>query len=243
MKKIVKLTEQDLENIVKKVLSEQGSMFGIASTETPGYREKKRERNVNVSTPLHISAAIEFIKKRKDVLTEKNLTNKNIETLSEILCEKSIRLGSCNPSLWGGKDLRGKDNKNYLGYNDFSTSYSKSPSFGKKNFTYSEQPTFIHEVMLTFGQANVQSTGGGWVVTDNYDFKNILDTKPYLKTDSNSKIVLNTLRGVGLAFAGPLAGKSPVHGIEEVLSQMHNTGYPGYPVKINIPKNGCKCKP
>ena len=84
MKKIVKLTEQDLENIVKKVISEQGSMFGTAGTEIPGYKEKERARNVNVSTPLHISAAIEFIKKRKDVFTENYISKPENDQLSGI---------------------------------------------------------------------------------------------------------------------------------------------------------------
>ena len=37
--RIIKLTEGDLAQIVKKVLSEQGSMFGTAGTEIPGYRK------------------------------------------------------------------------------------------------------------------------------------------------------------------------------------------------------------
>jgi len=39
MKKIIKLTESDLQRIVKKVLNEQGSMFGVAGTNIPGYRQ------------------------------------------------------------------------------------------------------------------------------------------------------------------------------------------------------------
>lgn len=45
MKKIIKLTESDLQNIVKKVLKEQGSMFGTAGTNIPGYR-KDDVRNI-----------------------------------------------------------------------------------------------------------------------------------------------------------------------------------------------------
>jgi hypothetical protein len=44
------------------------------------------------------------------------------------------------------------------------------------------------------------------------------------------------------AIGGWLMGKSPVNGIEEVMSQLHNTGYKGFPVQINVPSNGCKCK-
>lgn len=38
MKKIIKLTESDLKEIVEKVLNEQASMFGTAGTEIAGYR-------------------------------------------------------------------------------------------------------------------------------------------------------------------------------------------------------------
>lgn len=37
--KIIRITESDLKQIVQKVLSEQGSMFGTAGTEIPGYRK------------------------------------------------------------------------------------------------------------------------------------------------------------------------------------------------------------
>jgi hypothetical protein len=241
MKKIIKLTEKDLSNIVRKVILEQGNMFGTAGTEIPGFDKKIRPRR-DIDIPLYIRAAIEFIKRRKITLTEKDLSNDNIKRLSDIICEKANRLGSCNPSLWDGKDLKNHNNKNYLGYYDCSTEYSKSPSFKKESFTYGEQTESIKEIMLTLGQSHIESTGNGWVLTDDYNFDNILEKKPFLKTDKNYKIILNTIRGIGLSITGPILGKSPVYGIEEALSQIHNTGYPCYPVKINVPFNGCKCK-
>lgn len=39
MKKVIRLTEEDLKSIVKKVLSEQGNIYGTAGAGIPGYRQ------------------------------------------------------------------------------------------------------------------------------------------------------------------------------------------------------------
>jgi len=141
------------------------------------------------------------------------------------------------------KDLKQVDNKNHLGYNDMSTSYSKSPNYNGKTFSFGAQPQFIKEIMLTLGNMTITKSGSGWVVNDVYDFKNILEKKTYLKTDNFFKQQLFKLRGVLVALAGVvLPNKSFVPGIEEILAQKHNSGYNGYNVRINVPFNGCKCK-
>jgi hypothetical protein len=193
--------------------------------------------------PLHHKCAIYFMQERQNVLTEKDLSQENLNTLSNMICEKAIRLGSCDPSRWTGKDLKQVDNKNHLGYNDMSTSYSKSPNYNGKTFSFGAQPQFIKEIMLTLGNLTVTKSGSGWVVNDVYDFKNILEKKTYLKTDNFFKQQLFKLRGVLVALAGAvLPNKSFVPGIEEILAQKHNSGYNGYNVRINVPFNGCKCK-
>lgn len=54
MKKIIRLTESDLETIVEKVLQEQGSMFGVSGTDLPGYRRddfRNKPNTQKVVTP------------------------------------------------------------------------------------------------------------------------------------------------------------------------------------------------
>ena len=100
---------------------------------------------------LHIYAAMRFAKLTTSPLTEKELRPDTLQTLSNILCEKSNRMKTCDPSMWTGKDPKGNSNKNYLGYLDYSSLYSKSPeydpSFKKSSFSYS-QPKAIKELML-----------------------------------------------------------------------------------------------
>jgi hypothetical protein len=150
-------------------------------------------------------------------------------------------MGNCNPDMWSGNDPRGNPNKNLIGYSDYSTLYSKSPSYKGSSVSYS-QPTPIKELMLTLGGATVRQGGNGWVVTDVYNFDNIMEKKPHLKTDSYFKMGLNAIRGVGAAIGGWIMGKGATAGIEEMMSQLHNTGYKGFNVQINVPSNGCKCK-
>lgn len=227
MKKII-LTESQVERMMGELV-EQSSI----------------NRYVNdtiKNSPLHVYCAIRFLNRQTSTLTEREIKRETLANLSKILCEKAMRMGSCDPSKWPGNDPRSKPNKNSLGYNDFTTLYSKSPSYKGTSFSYGSQPIFIQELMLTLGRATITSTGSGWHVKDYYNFDNIMEKKPHLKTDSYFKMGLNVVRGIGAAIGGWILGKSPVNGIEEVMSQLHNTGYKGFPVELNVPSNGCKCK-
>lgn len=56
MKKVIKLTESDLREIVEKVLNEQASMFGTAGTEIAGYRrDDSRQPNRGITTKPNIN--------------------------------------------------------------------------------------------------------------------------------------------------------------------------------------------
>lgn len=189
---------------------------------------------------LHIYAALRFAKLNSSPLTESELRSDTIQTLSEILCEKSKRMKTCDPSMWSGKDPKGNDNKNYLGYLDYSSLYSKSPeydpSFKKSSFSYS-QPRPIKELMLTLGQASVKKQGDNWVVSDTYNFDNILKSKPWLKMSPS----LSILHGIAVSVYDLVRGKAPVAGAEEILSQYHNFGFEGYKTQLTIPMGNCKC--
>jgi peptidoglycan hydrolase-like protein with peptidoglycan-binding domain len=82
----IKLTEQDLEKIVKKVLSEQGSMFGVAGTGIPGYR-KDDTRN------LPKTNKIEDINPKKLKLGDGGKTSPKLIPDVKILQKKLMDLG------------------------------------------------------------------------------------------------------------------------------------------------------
>ena len=226
MKKII-LNENQVKTLVEQIIPLP--VTSMVSTQV-------------AQSPLHVYCALRFLKMSKDTLTEKELKKDTLSTLSNIICEKANRMGNCNPDMWQGKDPKGNPNKNLLGYHDYTTLYSKSPSYKGSSFTYGSQPTNISELMLTLGGSTIRQGGSGWVVNDMYNFDNIMEKKTHLKTNNYFKMYLNTIRGIGAAIGGWLMGKSPVNGIEEVMSQLHNTGYKGFPVQINVPSNGCKCK-
>jgi hypothetical protein len=193
--------------------------------------------------PLHHKCALRFAAIAKTPLTEADLSDENLKVLSDMICQKAIRLKSCDPSKWKGEDKRGVKNKNHLLYEDMSIYNKKSPSYGKSSFTYEEQPTDILEIMFTVGTSEITKTGSGWLVVDRYNFDKILKSKPYLKTEGFFDSISNIVKGLYHGFTNMIQGKSPVAGFEETLSQLHNFGYNGYPVKINVPSYGCKCKP
>ena len=227
MKKIV-LSENQAKTLVEQIISPLTVSNMVTSQ--------------MVQSPLHVYCALRFLKMSKETLTEKELKKDTLSTLSNVICEKANRMGNCNPDMWQGKDPKGLPNKNQLGYHDFTTLYSKSPSYKKTGFTYEGQPTNISELMLTLGGSTIRQGGNGWVVTDVYNFDNIMKDKPRLKTNNYFKMLFNTVVGAGFAVIGKALGRSYVNGIEEVMSQLHNLGYKGYNVQINFPSNGCKCK-
>ena len=189
---------------------------------------------------LHLYAALRFAKLTSKPLTESELRSDTIQTLSNIICEKSLRMKTCDPNMWEGKDPKGNSNKNYLGYLDYSTLYSKSLQFDKtlksSSFNYN-QPRTIKELMLTLGQASVTKQGNNWVVSDMYNFDNIQKAKPWLKNISLG----NVFHGIAVAVWEVLQGKAPTSGAEEILSQYHNFGYKGFKTKITVPIGNCGC--
>lgn len=196
------------------------------------------------SYPLHIYNTLRFSSMNTSPLTEKEIKPSSMKTLIDVICQKSVRMKTCDPSKWAGNDKQGKPNKNRLSYHDFTTEYSKSPNFGGAKFNYHSQPEFLQEWILTLGQTTITKSGSGWVLTDMYNFDNIMKTNPSLKTGNYLKSTLNIFKGIfnavwGAAKDRSLAGAAA--GMEEVLSQYHNFGYKGFPVKINVPMGHCKC--
>lgn len=227
MKKTLLITENEKKSILKIHIEN-------------GYNTINETLNFGI--PLYIIGATEFAKKRTEVFTEKEMTQSQLSILSNIICEKSKRFGSCDPKDWEGKDERNVDNKMTINYPDSTLHNPKSPSFGKSSFTYDEQPSEIKEILLFLGGFTVTDSGSSWKVTDMYNFDNIQKAHPQLKEKGWFNTTVNILSGVLKTGFDLYRGKSPAAGVEELLSQYHNFGYKGFPVEILVPKKNCPCK-
>lgn len=197
---------------------------------------------VGSDQPLHFRAAIKFMVKSKTPLTNQFLSQTNISTLQDILCNKSKLQKTCDSNKWSGVNRKNLSNQNSLHYDDYTMKYPKSPSYQKTTFTYNEQPTNIRELMLTIGSSTVKTSGNSWVIDDVYNFDNILAAKPHLKTNSFFGILKNQTMGLFKALISLATGRSIAAGLEEFFAQYHNMGYPGFKTKLVIPMGNCKCK-
>lgn len=87
MKKVIKLTEQDLINIVKTLVNEQGSMYGTAGTNIPGYRKDDTRNKPTATQPKK-----EDINPKKLKLGDGGKKNPQLENDVKILQQKLIDL-------------------------------------------------------------------------------------------------------------------------------------------------------
>lgn len=91
MKKIIRLTENDLQSIVEKVLQEQGSMFGIAGSNTPGYRQDDLRNKTN--SQKVVTPRVEDINPKKLKIGDGGSKNpKQIEDVKKLQSEL-VKLG------------------------------------------------------------------------------------------------------------------------------------------------------
>jgi hypothetical protein len=250
-----KLRHIEKSNILleERYLIEQKSDYLIdkqsnAIMTSVGIRPKKDYEKVNktidnsISMPLHYRAAAKFLLRETKPLTNTDFGDKSISVLSDVLCNKSKLMKTCDASKWFGFNRKKETNKNTLYYEDYTIKYPKSPSYNQTNFTYDGQPANIKELMLTLGSSTITTTGNNWVLTDDYNFDNIMEFKPYLKTDSFLGLIKNSLKSLLTIGKDLIRGRGIEAGVEELLSQYHNTGYPGYKIKLTIPMGNCKCK-
>lgn len=216
---------------LKKLLQEQFSNPRNLTNITSGNADDLFDDS---DKKLYIRCLAEFISMRKETLTETFLSETDIKTLQEILCEKSTRFGSYDPSNWPDGET------NQLKYQDYTTRYSKSdqydPTGTKTNFSYEDKAP-IKNVMLALGLANVSKAGSDWVITDMYDY----NTK-FTGIDPNNVTMNQILDAPGTIFKNLIkltknwiTGGSLTKPVEKIVSQLHLTGYPGYEIKITIP--------
>ena len=201
----------------------------------------KAVKGASPDAPLHMKATIKFMVRDSKPLTNSDLSQENLDVLQDVLCNKSKLQKTCDSSKWTGVNKKNITNKNTLHYDDYTINYPKSPSYKNTSFSYN-QPMKLRQLILTLGGSTIITSGSNWVITDVFNFDNIMEEKPYLKTDNLLGIMKNTAKGLFKTVYNALRGRSIEAGIEEILSQYHNTGYKGFKVRIVIPMGNCKCK-
>jgi len=130
MKKIIRLNENDLESIIQKVLSEQGSMFGTAGTDLGGYR-KDDKRNPRTKV---VSPRVEDINPKKLKMGDGGKKNpkqiEDVKTLQKKLMDLGL-LKITNPTGYFGS-LTQKALDNYTNKSNQTTTPTdkKTPTSG-----------------------------------------------------------------------------------------------------------------
>lgn len=208
---------------LKKLLQEQFSNPGNLTNVT-----SNAGIVIDENSPLYIRCLREFLRMRTEPLTETFLSDTDIKTLQEILCEKSTRFGTYDPSNWP----EGETNR--IVYLDYTRRYSKSNQYNPTatNFSYEDKKP-IKDIILALGQANVSKQGSNWVITDTYDFNNI--DSDNVTMSQILKSPLNIIGNAARLVFNVITGGSMSSPIEQIISQLHLTGYPGYEIKITIP--------
>lgn len=229
---------------------------GSPSQEFITQNETIRSFISNLSIPFFWKIPLHFMTLRTKPLKNDEVPPEVINTFSKILCEKSIRKGSCDPSEWKGvseKVFPKEDDKNSFFYADATYYFSESPTY-KSSTNLNDQSEPIKNICLTIGRANVKKEGNNWVIDDKFDFDNRLDNNKWLKVDNPLKensLVLKLFDmlkifsfgyiGVVRGFIEWILGRGPQNGFEMALSQYHNLGYKGYNNNWTIPIGNCKC--
>lgn len=238
------IAEQKPESIIDR----QSNAIMNASGIRPDKQYKEVNKLIDSSiksfsgdAPLHIKATIKFLARESKPLTNDSLSQENLDVLQDVLCSKSKLQKTCDTAKWTGNNKQGLTNKNSLHYDDYTINYPKSPSYKNTSFSYN-QPTKLRHLILTLGGSTVITSGSDWVITDVFNFDNIMESKPYLKTDNLLGILKNSATALFKTVYNFVRGRGLEGSIEEFLSQYHNTGYKGFKVRFVIPMGNCNCK-
>ena len=186
-----------------------------------------------IGIPLHLKSMTDFISLRDDPMTEKELSKKDLELLSQFLTWRQVV---------GGRGDRKDFNLNYGDYKEFMKaqgdhenvhSWLDPKSMGKLNKIMTKVwPTNrVNHLQLSFGQAKVVDRGDHYELIDTYNF-NKVDMMPE-KYKSWKNLPSSVWDDIGAVFGG-----KPTEGVENILSWAQKAGYKGFPVRLRIPKAG-----
>lgn len=180
---------------------------------------------------------LDYIGYRTTEMTEKELPQNFLEVIAHTLCYKSTNQKQCDPKKWRNKPQ-------LLDYTDY-----QKASGGKADGGFWEgivnSPEVYSDIQTALGSSTVQNGEGYWIVTDNYDFDNIRrihqDGEDRKKVyDSLWNMPWDSLKSTWNIVTGPWNKENLAKYAERILAWQHSSGYKGFPIKLKIPKSGCK---
>ena len=196
--------------------------------------------------PLHLRAMTMFIMLRRSPMTERFLTNKDKQLMTQFLTYLQTV---------GGKkytDSKGRTARAAFrpGAKKFATHYNDYGKFMRAQGNFENVHSHldkkslsaltrimkkvwpknaVNHLQLTIGRATVIDEGNHYLVIDNYDFNKLKDMPDEYKSWDN--LPSSVVKNIKIAKGGDLTG-----GVENILSWYHRAGYPGYKVRWKIPK-------
>jgi peptidoglycan hydrolase-like protein with peptidoglycan-binding domain len=236
--KMLKSDFDKISNVVKTNNVKQSGTLGTADVVTSaediekkgggffsrvsGRIKKSIDSTVDFFTvPIHIRFFSYFLGLRKPPVTEKDLTDKEINAIKEMITyaknkkilvlsrTKTTNFYDIANRMNKDKEIIDFRNKKNLGLNQFHL---------KSDYT---------KISLAIGNAYVtKKSGGTYIVWDLYDFNNYYDHPEEYTLASVPKTVGSSFKKL---FSGNL-----VQGIEKLASYLIKMGYKGFVVKVEI---------
>ena len=171
----------------------------------------------------HKRAFISFLGLKDTPMTERDFTVPELQSIQDM-----INLNKKQKKFSSGSSMNFYDASNRLIKAKGGTEKIK---FSEKNLGVDQKDPeeLSTKIALTLGMGKVTETPTSYIIEDIYDFNNYYNHPERYTLDAFPETFKNAMKKM---FGGNL-----VQGIEETVSILHKFGYPGYPVKITIPKN------
>jgi hypothetical protein len=177
----------------------------------------------NALLDSHKRAFVSFLGLKDTPMTEKDFTVPELQSIQDM-----INLNKRQKKFSSGSNFNFYDASNRSIKAGGGTEKIK---FSEKNLGVNQKdPTELStKIALTLGMGVVTETPTSYIIDDIYDFNNYYEHPERYTIDSFPETFKNAMKKI--------VGGNLVQGIEETVSVLHKLGYPGYPVKITIPKN------
>lgn len=184
-----------------------------------------------------ISNTLNYMRNRTAEMTEEELSENILEAIAHTICYKATTQEQCDPKKWGSEPQ-------LLDYTDY-----QKASGGKADGGFWEgivnSPAIYSDIQTALGSSTVRNGEGYWTVTDNFDFENIRKIKQDGQDrekvyDSLLNMPLDNIKSYWNIVTGPWNKENLAKYAERILAWQHSSGYKGFPIKLKIPKRGCK---
>jgi hypothetical protein len=230
------ITERQFNFISKKLIKE------VVDTNSEEFLEKSSELLAKDIEGEHLpdsfttSNALAYMAFRTAEMTEKELSKNILEAIAHTICTKATIQKQCDPKKWRKPQL--------LDYTDY-----QKASGGKADGGFWEgivnSPAVYSDIQTALGASTIWNGEDYWILTDNYDFDNIRkihqDGEDRKKVyDSLWNMPWDNLKSYWNIATGPWNKENLAKYAERILAWQHSSGYKGFPIKLKIPKSGCK---